>query len=150
MKILFIPLTLLPLFSVAQKHTPLPHGMVFGAKPEVVNLHKASELDGYMGRQIRTSVVVEATVVKVTNPKEGGFQLDAGNGKVINAHFQAGKVSLPVDLKGRDVIVAGVAARQLSATGAQHLAGRSTGGTPAKTNMTGQIDLEVTGLYVNK
>ncbi len=151
MKALLACLFILPLLAVAQKRVPLPHGMVFGTKPEVVNLHKASELDAYMGRQTRTSAVIIATLLKVTNPKQGWFDLDAGQGHVIHAHFQQYNVSLPIELKGRQVIVAGVAARQFLSSNGQHLTGRNSGSmhnTQAQTG--GEITFEATGLYVNK
>lgn len=133
---------LCPLLLMAQKHTPLPHGMVFGQQFEMINPHKAADLEAYMGNQTRSSVIIIGRVLQVTKPHEGWFELDAGNGRVITAHFKNYGISLPPDLKGKEVIINGVAAKQFSADGRAHTAADNSRHKP--------IDFEVTGLYVNR
>ncbi|QJD96503.1 DUF4920 domain-containing protein [Mucilaginibacter robiniae] len=136
----------------AQKHTPLPHGMVFGSAPSHVSLMPASKLETFMGKRTRTTASVIGTVIKVTKPKGGWFILDAGNGQTIQAHFRNYNVVLPEDLKGRQVVIAGVAQKEFIADDHQQLAGnrKTDKNTLSSKNKPPQLTYEVTGLFVNK
>jgi cellobiose-specific phosphotransferase system component IIB len=112
----------------AQKHTPLPHGMVFGNAPSNINQMPANRLETFMGKRTRTSVVIYGKVIKVTKEQGGWFEMDAGNGKVIAAHFRDYNIKIPVDLAGRQVIIDGVAEKQFIADDLQHMAGDTVQG----------------------
>ena len=148
MRALLICLLCCPLLLTAQKRTPLPHGMVFGAAPDRVNMHKAEDLETFMGKRTRTSAAVIGRVIRVTKPKGGWFEMAAGNGKIIQVHFQDYKTSLPADLKGLEVIIAGVASKQFVADDKQSFAGGSPANQPR--GITGGLEFEATGLYVNR
>lgn len=155
MKALRPLLSLLFSFSLAlaQHHTPLPHGMIFGSKPSNVNRMPASRLETFMGKRARTSVVIYGKVLQVTKSQGGWFDLDAGNGRIIKAHFSNYNINLPVDLKGREVIVDGVASKQFIADDLQHFAGDTVKGKKqhqVKTNPKQRLIFEVHGLMVNK
>ncbi|MDT3403537.1 DUF4920 domain-containing protein [Mucilaginibacter terrae] len=144
------------MFSVtasAQKKVALPHGMVYGTKPGSIGLKKASELEDFMGRRTRISAVIVGKVLRVTKPKGGWFELDADSGRVIRAHFKNYNVTLPVELKGREVIIEGVAAKQFIADDQQHMAGDTVVGKKqheALANPKKRLVFEVTGLMINK
>ncbi len=131
--------------------TPLPHGMVFGKKPDTSIVINATQVHAYMGKKPRISTTLKGTVVKVTKEKGGWFTMDAGEGKVIAATFTDFNVTLPSALRGRTVIVEGVAARQFVPGNRQRLSGDTTAvnAGPVK---TGDIVLrfEATGLLVYK
>ncbi len=152
MKSVLLALFCLPLIIYAQKkHTPLPHGMIFGTPPDRTNLLPAPQLEPFMGKRTRTTASVIGTVAQVTKPKGGWFEMDAGNGKIISAHFKTYNIDLPTDLKGRQVIIAGVASKQFIADDRQHLAGdNSSRQHQVQTNPKQRIEFEVTGLFVNK
>lgn len=79
--------------------------------------------------------------------------MDAGGGKVIAAHFKDYNINLPVALKGRGVIIQGVAQRLLTADDMQHFAGDTVAGTKQhqqKVNPKARITFEVSGLVVDK
>ena len=132
----------------AQKRTPLPHGMVFGGKPSTVGLMPASKLEDFMGKRTRTSASISGIILKVTKAKGGWFVLDAGRGRTIAAHFKNYNVILPVDIKGREVIISGVATKQFTADDQQQLAGSKEHAT--KINPKQRLAFEVAGLMVNK
>ena len=137
----------------AQKHTPLPHGTIFGSTPSNINQMPATKLEAFMGKRTRTSVVIYGTVLRVTKQQGGWFEMDAGNGKVIAAHFRDYNIKLPTDLKGRQVIIDGVAEKQFIADDLQHLAGDTVQGKKqhtVKTNPKEKLTFEVKGLMVNK
>jgi len=139
--------------TFAQKHTPLPHGMVFGIAPSNINQMPATKLETFMGKRTRTSVVIYGKVLRVTKEQGGWFELDAGNGKVIAAHFRDYNIKIPTDLKGRQVIIDGVAEKQFIADDLQHLAGDTVQGKKqhtVKTNPKEKLTFEVKGLMVNK
>jgi len=144
------------LFSFAakgQKHTPLPHGMVFGTSPDTSNMMGAAKLEPYMGNRTRVSTTIEGKVIKVTQPKGGWFEIDAGNGKIIAAHFKVYNIMLPADLAGRMVIIEGVAQKQYIADDLQHFAGDTVNGEKqhiVKTNPKRILVFEVSGLIVDK
>ncbi|NCD69650.1 DUF4920 domain-containing protein [Mucilaginibacter agri] len=137
----------------AQKPTPLPHGMVFGASPSNIGRMPASKLESFMGKRTRTSAVIYGKVLQVTKSKGGWFDMDAGNGKIIAAHFKNYDITLPTDLKGREVIIDGVAEKQFIADDMQHMAGDTAQGKKqheVKTNPKEKLTFEVKGLMVNK
>lgn len=137
----------------AQKHTPLPHGMIFGTTPSNINQMPAAKLETFMGKRTRTSVVIYGTVLRVTKEQGGWFEMDAGYGKVIAAHFRDYNIKIPTDLKGRQVIIDGVAEKQFIADDLQHLAGDTVQGKKqhqVKTNPKEKLTFEVKGLMVNK
>jgi hypothetical protein len=152
------PLTVLfaLLFSIAaqaQKHTGLPYGTVFGVKPNTVGMMDASKVEAFMGNKTRISTTIRGRVIKVTQQKGGWFELDAGNGKIIRAHFKVYNINIPTDLKGHTVIVEGVAQKQFIADDLQHFAGDTVNGKKqhtVKTNPKQKLTFEVTGLFVDK
>src|SRR5436190_23109025 len=119
----FLVAFLLAISIYAQKHTPLPHGMVYGTKPDTTIMQPASRIEAGMGKRARISTTIRGLVLKVTKPKGGWFDIDAGKGKVIKAHFKNYAVTLPYNLKGRIVIIEGVAQKQFIADDMQHFAG---------------------------
>jgi hypothetical protein len=140
-------------YAQAQKPTPLPHGMVFGAAPSTVSLRKANELESFMGKRTRTTVSIIGKVIKVTKSKGGWFLMDAGDGKIISAHFKNYNINLPAALKGRQVIIEGVASKQFIADDLQHFAGDTVKGKKqheVKTDPKRRLLFEVKGLMVNK
>ncbi|RZA00309.1 MAG: DUF4920 domain-containing protein [Sphingobacteriaceae bacterium] len=148
MRWLFLMSLLLFIYTAqAQQPVPLPHGMVFGDKPDTSNSMAASKLRDFIGVKKRISTVLKGTIVKVTKEKGGWFELDAGDNNTISAHFKNYNVTLPAAIKGRVVIIDGVAKRQFSAAKDQHFAGDTitykTGG-----QLHRKIDFEVKGLMV--
>jgi hypothetical protein len=152
MKLLpFLFVSLLSLSPSVQKHTPLPHGSVFGDKPNTIGLMDASKIEAFMGKRTRTSATLRAKVIKVTRPKGGWFELDAGNGKTIAAHFKSYNITIPTDLQGRTIIVEGVAEKQFIADDMQHLAGDTVSGKKQHTvnvDPKKRLTFEVKGLEV--
>ena len=154
MKSLYLSTALL--FSInawAQQHTALPHGTVYGTKPDVTSMMPAKNLETYMGTRTRINTTIEGKVIKVTKTKGGWFELDAGNGKIINAHFKDYAVTIPTDLKGRTVIIEGVAQKQFIADDGQHFAGDTVTGKKQHSinaNPKQSLTFEVSGLMVDK
>lgn len=147
--IIVIVAFLMPLFCIAQKRSPLAHGTVFGAKPDTTAMLKASAVEAFMGKKTRISTTIHGKVIRVTKPKGGWFDIDAGNGKVIAAHFSVYNITIPENLKGRTVIVEGVAEKQFIADDKQHLAGDVAGNNkPDKINPKQKVTFEVKGLRV--
>jgi hypothetical protein len=142
-------LALINLNTFAQKQVKLPHGMVFGTMPSTVGLMPASQLESFMGKRTRISTAIVGKVLKVTNPKEGWFTIDAGKGKVINARFKTEGIGLPSNIKGREVIISGVATKQFNAFDAQREAG-SAPSSQKKANRQQPLAFEAVGLMVNK
>ena len=131
--------------------TPLPHGMVFGQKPDTNIIVAATKAQTFMGKKIRINTTIRGRVINVTKQKGGGFNLDAGGGKVISAHFKNYAVMLPVALKGRVVIIEGVAVKSVDSTNGQRFGGEMT----AKKDNALQkkaiaLTFEVSGLRVYK
>jgi hypothetical protein len=145
MKTLLLALTIFTSTFTFAQHTPLPHGMVYGSKPSTVELIDATKLDSFMGTKTRISTSIRGVVVKVTKTKGGWFEIAAGNGKTIAAHFAKYGIIIPTDLKGRTVIVEGVAARQFMADDSQQIVGEKT---QHATNSK-QLTFEATGLMVD-
>ncbi|HEY4196925.1 MAG TPA: DUF4920 domain-containing protein [Mucilaginibacter sp.] len=152
MKTLFLLQTLL--FSIpvfAQTNKGLPHGTTFGTKPDTTAIVTAAKLEAFMAQKTRITIAIKGKVLKVTKQKGGWFDLDAGNGKVIAAHFKNYNTNIPADLKGRTIIAAGVAQKQFIADDRQHFAGDTVTGKKqhqVKTNPKKRVTFEATGLMV--
>ena len=150
---LFSLAVLLSTSVLAQQHTPLPHGMIYGQKPDTVAMMDATKVEAFMGKKTRISTTIAGKVTRVTRQKGGWFEVDAGNGKIIAAHFKNYNVTIPTDLVGRRVIIEGVAAKQFIADDLQHLAGDTVIGKKqhkVKTNPKRELTFEVKGLLVDK
>lgn len=134
-------------YAFILKQTPLSHGAVIGTKPAAAAVLNASEVEAFMGKKTRISATIKGKVIKVTKSKGGWFELDAGKGKSIIAHFKEYNVTIPSGLKGHNVIVEGVAEKQFIADDSQHLAGegKQHGGN---TNPKQKLIFEATGLMV--
>jgi hypothetical protein len=142
---------LIALNGFAQKSTPLPHGMVFGTKPDTTAMLPAYKVEEFMGKRTRISTTLRGMVLKATQSKGGWFNVDAGKGKVIRAHFKNYGITLPTDLKGRIIIMEGVAAKQFIANDMQHMAGDSVvKAKRIKPDPKHKLVFEVKGLVVDK
>ncbi|MDN5283869.1 MAG: hypothetical protein JWR38_143 [Mucilaginibacter sp.] len=154
MKLYLFPAVLLLSTTVlAQQHTVLPHGMIYGQKPDTVAMMAATKVEAFMGKKTRISTTITGRVIRVTRQKGGWFELDAGSGKIIAAHFKNYNINIPADLAGRRVIIEGVAAKQFIADDLQHLAGDTVVGKKqhkVKTNPKRELTFEVKGLLVDK
>ncbi len=106
--ILLLIALLFALKGVAQKPTPLPHGMIFGAKPDTSIILSTDNLKAFMGKRARISTTLKAKVLQVTQTKGGWFTADVGNGQTIKAHFTSYGVTIPLDLKDRIVLMEGL------------------------------------------
>jgi hypothetical protein len=85
----------------------------------------------------------------VTEPRGGWFEMDAGNGKIIAAHFKVFNITIPQNLKGRTVIAEGVAQKPFIADDKQHYAGGDANNKKAnKIKPKQRLIFEVTGLRV--
>jgi hypothetical protein len=136
----------------AQQRTPLPHGMVYGTKPGTTAMLPTWRVEAFMDTKTRISTTIRGRVIKVTKPKGGWFELDAGKGKIITAHFRNIGINIPVELKGKIVIVEGVAEKQFIADDLQHFAGDTVVGKKqhtVKTNPLRRLTFEVKGLMVD-
>src|SRR5215216_1801455 len=124
MKVIVLLIGLLvPAVVFGQKHIPLPHGMVYGQKPGTMAMISATKVEAFMGKKTRINTTIEGRIIKVTKEKGGWFDMDAGGGKIIAAHFKDYNITLPAQLAGRTVIIEGVAAKMFLADDLQHLAG---------------------------
>ena len=151
--LIFLIAFLLSTVAFAQQHTPLPHGMVYGEKPNTQAMMSAAKLESFMGKKTRISTTIEGRVIRVIHKKGGWFELDAGGGKVIAAHFKNYNITIPADIAGRTVIIEGVAQKQFIADDLQHLAGDTVTGKKqhqVKTNTKRKVTFEVKGLQVDK
>ena len=136
---------------LAQKEAPLPHAMVYGQKPDTTAMMSAAKVEAFMGKKTRISTTVKGRVLNITKQKGGWFTIDAGNGKVIAAHFTNYGVNIPENLKGRHIIAEGVAAKQFIADDLQHFAGDTAIGKKqhaVKTDAKHRLSFEVKGLMV--
>jgi Domain of unknown function (DUF4920) len=148
--ILFV-LILSSLASSAQKQPRLSHGKVFGSKPDTTAIVNAPRLEAFMDKKARISTAIRGKVIKVTKQQGGWFDIDAGNGKVIAAHFKVYNITIPYNLKGRTIVAEGVAAKQFIADDQQHFAGDTVTGKKqhsVKTNPKQRLTFEVKGLMV--
>ncbi|MDB5133976.1 MAG: hypothetical protein JWP37_579 [Mucilaginibacter sp.] len=136
-----------------QKHVVLTHGTIFGAKPDTTAIVSASKVEAFMGNKTRITIALRGKVIKVTKQRGGWFTLDAGNGKIISAHFTRYNISIPTGLKGKTVIAEGVVQKQFIADDQQHFAGDTISGTKhsnLKTNNKNRLSFEVKGLMIDK
>ncbi|MFD0795736.1 DUF4920 domain-containing protein [Mucilaginibacter litoreus] len=146
-------LILVSVTCFAQKHTPLPHGMIFGNKPNAIAPIAATDIERSMGGKIRQTTAIIGKIIKVKREAGGWFLMDAGNGRVIDAHFANYNIHLPEAIEGRTVIIEGVAQRRLIADDAQHFAGDTVHGKKQhkeKVDPKERIIFEVQGLVVDK
>lgn len=152
MKIACIIITLMmPVMLLAQKPTPLPHGMTFGQQVNSRGNMPAANVEAFMGKKTRISTTLTGKVLKVDRPKGGWFQMDAGHGKIIKVHFKDYDISIPMALKGRTVMIQGVAQKEFIADDMQHFAGDTVKGKKqhqVKTNPQQRLTFEATGLMV--
>jgi len=135
----------------AQKHTPLPHGMVYGQQVNSRQSIPANNLEGFMAQKTRISTTIIGKVVKVDKPQGGWFQMDGGDGKIIAVHFKDYNINLPADLKGRIVMIEGVAQKQFIADDMQHFAGDTVKGKKqhqVNADPKRRLTFEATGLFV--
>ncbi|WP_431200762.1 DUF4920 domain-containing protein [Mucilaginibacter sp. P25] len=92
-------------------------------------------------------------VIKVIKEKGGSFEMDAGNNRVITAHFTNAGINLPRQLAGRTVIISGIAAKQFIADDLQHMAGDTVSGKKqhkVNANPGRKVSFEVKGLMIDK
>jgi hypothetical protein len=145
--LLVIAVTFISTLLMAQT---LPHGMVYGTKPGTIGRMPASQLEAAMGKRTRISTVVTGRILRVTKSKGGWFDLDAGKGRVIDAHFSKSGINLPEKLKGHQVIVEGIAQKQFIADDMQHFAGDPIKDKQhsVKTDAKHRLTFEVKGLMV--
>ncbi len=139
--------------AMAQKKTPLPHGMVFGTKPKGIGPIPATTLERMMGGKVRQTAAISGKITRVTKEKGGWFEIDAGGGKTIAAHFANYNVTLPKAIAGRVVIIEGVAQRVLNPTDLQHFAGDTVTGSKQHretVNKQRRLTFEVLGLVIDK
>ena len=130
---------------------PSMHGKVFGTMPDSTGMIKASQVESFMDKKTRISITIKGLVLKVTKQKGGWFDIDAGNGKIIAAHFNTYNVTIPTDLKGKYVVADGVAQKQFIADDGQHFAGDTVTGKKqhtVKTNPKQRLTFEIKGLMV--
>ncbi|WP_457132843.1 DUF4920 domain-containing protein [Mucilaginibacter sp. UYNi724] len=152
-KLVFVIFIFCGISCFAQKHVHLPHGMVFGTKPNHIAPVPANNIEAFMGKKIRQTTALTGTLIRVTKEKGGWFEMDAGGGKIIAAHFKDYDITLPTQLKGRGVIIQGVAQRILTADDMQHFAGDTVIGSKQhreKINPKTRITFEVSGLMVDR
>lgn len=142
---------LLGLFFSTTVFAQTPHGKVYGLKPNSAGVQDATKLEAFMSRKVSISTTIKGKVLEVTNPKGGWFTIDAGNGKVITAHFKTAGINIPASLKGKTVVAEGVATKQFIADDSQHFAGdTATGKKQHKVNADAnhKLAFAVRGLMV--
>ena len=106
-----------------------------------------------MGKKTRINTAIEGKISKVTKEKGGWFEIEAGGGKMIAAHFRDFNITLPKAIAGRTVIIDGVAEKLFIADDLQHLAGDTVLGKKqhkVKTDPKNKLTFEVKGLLVDK
>src|ERR1700753_4411478 len=86
---------LISLTVYAQKHVPLSHGTVFGDKPDTTGVMDASKVEDFMDKKTLITVAIKGKVIKVTKTKGGWFELNAGRGRIISAHFKIYGINVP-------------------------------------------------------
>jgi len=150
---LFLIVLALSANTFARQHTPIPHGMVYGEKPNATAMMNASKVEAFMGKKTRISTTITGKVLKVIHEKGGWFELDAGDGKIIAAHFRDYNINIPTAMAGHTVIIEGVAEKQFIADDLQHMAGDTVIGKKqhkVKTDAKRKVTFEVKGLFVDK
>ena len=130
-------------FSLFAQHKKLLHGKVFGNKPGAVVVN-ADKLESYIAARSRMQTTIRGKVLNVVKKKGGWFTIDAGNHKVIAAHFAKYDVNIPAGLKGCTVVVEGIAQRQSALSSQQPLAGKPQ----PRDKTTNHLRMAVTGLMV--
>jgi hypothetical protein len=130
-------------FSLFAQGKKSLHGKVIGNKPGAVVVN-ADKLESYIAARSRMKTTIKGEVLNVVKEKGGWFTIDAGNGKVIAAHFAKYDINIPADLKGQTVVVEGIVQKQASLPSEQHLAGKKQNSDKT----TDQLSMEVTGLMV--
>jgi hypothetical protein len=126
-------------------------GTVYGTKPTPTQVIEASKLEAFMGNKTRITTDIKGKVLKVTQQKGGWFNIDAGNGKTIAAHFSKYDIIIPSGLKGHYIIAEGIAQKQFIADDMQHMAGDTPAGKKQHTvnaDPKRSITFEVNGLVV--
>jgi len=147
----FYLLFLAALLNINTMAQPQPHGMVYGSKPNLTGMLPSTKLDAFMGKRTRISVAISGRVTQVTEAKGGWFDLDAGNGRIITAHFKNYHINLPLNLKNHYVLIEGVAQKKFLADDRQHFAGDNDSKLHnMKPNPKQVMLFEVTGLVVDK
>ena len=139
-----------PVFA---QHAPLPHGMVFGTPPNTTGMMDASKVEAFMDKKVRISTTIRGVVTLVVKTKGGWFNIDAGNGRIITAHFKNYGITIPTNLKGRTVIIEGVATKQFIADDLQHFAGDTVVGKKqhyVNAAPKRRLQFEVKGLFLEK
>ena len=153
MKRIVLIIGLLLAASAYGQNTPLPHGMVYGTKPDTTAMMPASKIEAFLGNRTRSSATLMGKVLKVTKSKGGWFTLDADDGKVIKAHFKNYAINLPAAIRGKTVIIEGIATKQFVADDMQHFAGDTVikkKKIRVKANPKKQLSFEVNGLMIYK
>jgi hypothetical protein len=146
-----ITMFFLSLSLSAQKHTPLPHGMTFGKTVNPRQGMPATKVESFMDKMTRISTTITGKVLIVDKPQGGWFTMDAGNGKTIKVHFKDYNITIPKELKGRTVMIEGVAQKQFIADDMQHFAGDTVKGKKqhqVNVNPKQRLTFEATGLMV--
>lgn len=141
--LIVIILLIIPVYGITQ---PIPHNMVYGAKPRTAGLVYADKLEAFMAKRPRIRVTVSGLVTLVTKSKGGWFDIDAGHGNIITAHFKNYKINIPANLKGHYIIAEGVAQKKFIADDSQHFAGGHE--SHARNTPKQSIIFEVRGLQV--
>lgn len=151
MKALILILAIFFSVNAVAQHVPLPYGTVFGKKPSTTEIIPAMRLEAFMAKKTRISTTIRGKVLNVTKIKGGWFNIDAGNGRVIAAHFKNIGINTPKALKGKTIIAEGVASKRFLADDMQHFAGDTVSGKKqhqVNVNPKRRLDFEVTGLMV--
>ncbi|GAA4325355.1 hypothetical protein GCM10023149_27630 [Mucilaginibacter gynuensis] len=134
-------------YTAHAQNAALPHGMIYGTQPDTAVMMDAPKLREFMGKKTRITTAIKGKVIKVTKAKGGWFELDAGNGEIITAHFSRGGINLPLNIKDRVVIIDGVAKKNFIADDEQHFAGDTTTYKTHSKELP-RISFEVKGLMV--
>ena len=139
--------------SAFAQRDPMPHGMVFGKKPDTTQVIPAWRVEAFMDKKVRVSTTMLGRIIKVTKQKGGWFEVDAGKGKIIAAHFKDYNTSLPLSIKGKVAFIQGVAQKQFIADDQQHFAGDTVVGKKqhsVNTDPKRRLIFEVSGLMVDR
>ena len=133
--------------NVMAQRKPVPHGMTYGARPDMTEIISASRLESFMGKRARISATVSGKIMSVTKTHGGWFTVDAGKGRMITAHFKNYRVNIPASLRGKEVIMDGIAEKQFAADDLQHYAGKQSA-KHKKVSPAEKLIFEVHGLMV--
>ncbi len=144
MKTIFLlPAFLISLTAFLQNKT-LPHGTVYGKKPDSTAMVNAAQLLTYMDQKPRISTTIKGRVTEVIKSEGGWFNIDATDGKVIAVHFKNYAIKIPKALKDHTVMVEGVAQKQADPSEQLQFAGKQQPGDKT----TNALSFEATGLMV--